>query len=91
MKIKMSKKRLQEIIQEEYAFHEKRKRQLKENTTPFAIEEEELSEEELAEAIAEVMAETGLGDGTKMGGNYSTGFGGSQGESPDQTLPGGKE
>lgn len=49
-------------------------------------------EDELTEAIAAALEEAGLGDGTKMGGNYSTGSGGSQGESPDQTiLPGGKK
>ncbi|HUW47988.1 MAG TPA: hypothetical protein VMW36_04500 [Patescibacteria group bacterium] len=57
-----------------------------------SINEAEFNEEELSEAIAEALKEAGLGDGTVMGGNYSVGYGGSQGESPDQPIvPGGKK
>lgn len=85
-KMKISKKRLQEIIQEEYAAYEAEK--LNENVEP--VVEEEIDEAVLAQAIAEVLAEEGIGDGEKMGGNYNTGSGKGS-ESPWQTAVGGKD
>lgn len=86
MKMKISKKRLQEIIQEEYAAYEAEK--LNENIEPSI--EEEVDEGMLAQAIAEVLSEEGLGDGKKLGGNYNTGSGKGS-ESPYQTAVGGKD
>jgi len=159
MKMKIKKARLQEIIQEEYARHEKKKlregpnydypapgmgppatpdermkdevqtammnaamelmrthghseKELKRfeydledrlvgamegmtvvaTTSHPSVNEGDIDEETLSRAIAEVLAEEGLGDGDQLGGNYSTGYGGSSGESPDQTVvPGGKK
>lgn len=55
-----------------------------------SINEEEVDEGMLAQAIAEVLSEEGLGDGKKLGGNYNTGSGKGS-ESPYQTAVGGKD
>lgn len=156
MKVKIKKDRLQQIIQEEYALHE-RKKKLRENmgdlerpasrrehlgdaVTDVLVEalksylsemnldpgtlnnimydveeplldvgimvsravgthsnfgakemtESDISKEMLAQAISEVLAEEGLGDGMKLGGNYDTGSGKGS-ESPYQTAVGGKK
>lgn len=88
MKMKISKKRLQEIIQEEYALHEEEKRKALTEAQEEVVEE--VDEAMLARALAEVLAEEGLGDGEKLGGNYSTGSGKGS-ESPYQTAVGGKD
>jgi len=49
-----------------------------------------MDEDALSQAIAEVLAEEGLGDGEIMGGNYSTGYGG-PGSSEQSTLPEGRD
>lgn len=57
---------------------------------PKEMDEADLSEEALAEAVKEALAEEGLGDGLKLGGNYSTGYGNGS-ESPLQTSVGNKK
>lgn len=162
MKMRISKKRLQNIIKEEYALYEKNKKKLNESESDeiddmfnrpasrrehlgdaiahvlegalrsylsemkleprtfkrimldveedilnvaiiaskligrskgFAsqeMDESEISEETLAQAVREALAEEGLGDGLKLGGNYSTGYGNGS-ESPLQTSVGNKK
>ena len=55
------------------------------------MDEEDIDEDTMSQAIAEVIAEEGLGDGDILGGNYSTGYGGYPGESPDQPIVPGKK
>lgn len=91
-KIKIKKSRLQEIIQEEYARYETL---LKEQIAmdplgkePETDEEEDyFSEDDLKEALAEVIGEEGLGDGLQMGGNYNAGAGGTSVSGGGHTNP----